>query len=132
MFVLGGCGFLIAKHIHNHKTKNKPLICPGRSECHAVIHSNYAEIFGVQNEVFGMIYYAFISLSFLLVFILTLYSIPADRIIFVIFLVFIASLVSVLYSIYLLGVQIFILKKSCIWCIISSFISILIFILLFI
>jgi uncharacterized membrane protein len=34
-----------------------------------------------------------------------------------------------LFSLYLIGVQIFILKKGCSWCIVSALISALIFIL---
>ena len=130
--ILGLSGFLIARHIWNHKTKHTPLICPGRFDCHAVVHSSYAQLFGIPNEFLGMIYYAFISFSFLFFLILTLNAVPLTKVVVLFYFIFFGSLMSVLFSIYLLWVQIFILKKGCSWCIISAVISAIIFILLFI
>lgn len=127
IFVLGVSGFLIAKHIRNHKTKNTPLICPGKFDCHSVVYSDYSEFFGIPVETIGMIYYAFISLAYLF-FIFTPNAISVNLVI----LLTIMSLVAFLFSIYLIGVQILILRKGCLWCFISAFISISIFILLFI
>src|SRR3989344_647354 len=61
IFVLGLCGFWVARRIHKHKKANKILVCPVGFDCHAVIHSNYSEFMHVPLEIFGMIYYAFLS-----------------------------------------------------------------------
>src|SRR3989338_7501408 len=110
IFVLGLCGFWVARRIHKHKKANKILVCPVGFDCHAVIHINYSEFMHVPLEIFGMIYYAFLSIFYL----------------FSIFLVLI-TFGAFLFSIYLLWVQIFILKKGCSWCIVSAVICLCIF-----
>ncbi len=39
------------------------------------------------------------------------------------------SMIAFLFSLYLISIQLFVLKKGCFWCYISSLISILIFVL---
>lgn len=125
IFVLGICGLMVARHIYRHKNNNKnPLICPIRFDCHAVTHSNYSKLFGIPVEILGMIYYATIALAYFL-FIFTAEATRPSIIGFIIFLSFVAFL----FSIYLIGVQIFILKKGCSWCIVSALICFFIFIL---
>lgn len=127
IFMLATCGFFVAKHIRNHKKKNTPLVCPINFDCNTVVHSDYSKFLGMPVEIFGMIYYAIVSLSYL--FFLLVPSLP-DAIRFdMVAVLIILSLVAFLFSIYLIGVQIFILKKGCSWCIVSAFICLLIFIL---
>ena len=122
--VLGIFGFLVSKHIRSHKTKNTPLVCPVRFDCHAVVHSDYSKFLGIPVELSGMIYYSMISLAYLFI-ILTQGS---AHILFV-NLVIVSSLLAFVFSLYLISIQIFILKKGCSWCIVSSLISASIFIL---
>ena len=118
-------GFLVAKHIYKHKKpESTPLVCPVKFDCHTVVHSNYSKFLGIHLEILGMIYYSFIFVAyFILIFL------PDILPFFIIFLLFLFSMGAFLFSIYLIGVQLFILKKGCSWCFISAFISILIFIL---
>ena len=125
IFILGLCGFMVARHIHKHKKADQtPLVCPAGFDCHTVVHSDYSEIMHIPLEIFGMIYYAFLSL-FYLYFIFSPEIIPNVISLFLL----LASLGAFLFSIYLLVVQIFILKKGCSWCILSFLIATLIFIL---
>jgi len=122
---LGLCGFLVARHIYKHKNNNKnPLICPIRFDCTTVVHSDYSKILGIPLEILGMAYYSFVFLVYfcLLAFSLTLSLVATGFIAGVSFFAFI-------FSLYLIGVQIFALKKGCSWCIVSALISVLIFIL---
>jgi uncharacterized membrane protein len=124
IFVLGWCGFKVAKHIRNHKTKNTLLVCPVGFDCHTVIHSNYSRFLGAPVELVGMIYYALISLTYF--FSLFLPGIFSDNLVNSLGAV---SFVAFLFSVYLIAVQIFILRKGCSWCIVSALISALIFFL---
>ncbi|OGI60645.1 hypothetical protein A2641_01950 [Candidatus Nomurabacteria bacterium RIFCSPHIGHO2_01_FULL_37_25] len=125
IFILGFCGFMVAKHIFKRKNDTeKPLVCPLKFDCHKVVHSDYSKLFGVPVDIFGMIYYGFISV-FYLFFIFRPEPLPFILVNFLITL----SLMAFLFSIYLIIVQIFILKNGCFWCIISTFISTFIFIL---
>src|SRR3989344_7702422 len=125
IFVLGFFGFALARHIYKHKDDNKhPVVCPIKFDCHTVIHSDYSRFFGVPVEIFGMLYYALISISYFF-FIFMPSAMPLFLVNFLITL----SLIAFLFSVYLIAVQIFILKKGCSWCIVSAFISAFIFIL---
>lgn len=124
IFILGLCGFMVAYHIYKHKKNRIPLICPIGFDCSFVVHSAYSEFMHVPLEIFGMIYYAFLSL-FYLYFIFISETVPVVLSGFLL----LASLGAFLFSLYLLVVQIFILKKGCSWCVVSALISVLIFIL---
>ncbi|MGH7249737.1 MAG: vitamin K epoxide reductase family protein [Minisyncoccia bacterium] len=124
VILLGICGFMSAKHIRNHKTKNTPLICPKKFDCHNVVYSGYSKFLNMPLELLGMIYYAFISLVYLaLVFAA---GIPYPALSLGLFFITGGAF---LLSLYLIGIQIFILKKVCFWCFISALVSTLIFIL---
>jgi uncharacterized membrane protein len=122
--VLGVCGFLVAKHIRSHKTQNTPLVCMVGFDCHTVVHSDYAKFLGVPVEIFGMLYYAFIALTYLVSIFLP--SIMPNMLVG--FMIVISKL-AFIFSLYLIGVQIFILKKGCSWCIVSAVICLCIFVL---
>lgn len=126
--VLGVFGFLVAKHIRSHKIENTPLVCMVGFDCHTVVHSDYSRFLGVPVEILGMIYYAFIALVYTAFIIKPelvsyTYALPFSSIMMFI------SLVGFLFSSYLIAIQIFVLKKGCSWCIVSAFISALIFVL---
>lgn len=125
IFILGLCGFWVARHIFQHKKpENEPLVCPMNFDCEAVVHSHFSKFFGIPLEVFGMLYYGFTAFSyFLLVF--EPFLVPPVMVGILILL----SLSASLFSLYLIGVQIFAIKKGCFWCFISAFISIAILIL---
>ncbi len=118
---LGLYGFLLASHIHSKKAQKTKLVCPMRSNCDTVIHSDYSTLFGISVEVLGMIYYAFIGGVYGLIFVFG-YSSP------LIFLVLLwCSLGAVVFSIYLVLIQALVLRQWCSWCLMSASITILIF-----
>lgn len=124
IFVLGLCGFWVARHIYKHKnSEEKPLVCPINFDCHGVVHSDYSKFLGMHVDILGMVYYALISIAYLL-FIFMPSQMP---ILLVNFMIGISAF-AFLFSLYLIGVQIFALKKGCSWCIVSAVISVLIFI----
>lgn len=122
IIILGLAGFILANFIHNKKKLKKPLICPLRFKCTNVIESDYSKILGINIEVLGMIYYATLvvgySLSsfFLFSFVLNLAF-------------FILCFGAVIFSVYLLLLQAFVIKEWCMWCVFSACISTIIFIL---
>jgi len=124
ILVLAFCGFFVAKHIRTQKIKDKPLVCMVGFDCHAVVHSDYSRFMGVPVEALGMVYYASVFIFYLL---LAIFEVVLS----VNFLNFIilTSLIAVLFSVYLIIVQIFVLRKGCSWCFVSALLSILIFVL---
>lgn len=124
IFILALCGFFVAKHIRNHKVKDTPLVCMVGFDCHAVVHSDYSKFLGMPVEFLGMIYYALMS-----VFYLFFIFLPKDISTLLIGFLVMLSFIAFLFSLYLIIVQIFVLKKGCSWCFVSAIISILIFLL---
>ncbi len=122
--VLGLAGFFVARHIYKEKRADRPLICPIKFDCESVVHSDYSKFLGVSVEVFGMIYYALI---FILYGILTFLNLDLPEMIVLGLALF--SLLAFLFSVYLILVQVFILKKFCSWCIVSALICSFIFLL---
>jgi uncharacterized membrane protein len=124
--LLGLVGFLIAFFIYRKKKAKKKLICPRYSNCDTVIHSDYSKILGIPVETLGMIYYLFIGSAYSLVFVFHFWSPVVAAILLGV------SMCSVLFSIYLVSIQAFVVKQWCVWCLCSAFISLLIFILSYI
>ncbi|OGI89143.1 hypothetical protein A2911_01005 [Candidatus Nomurabacteria bacterium RIFCSPLOWO2_01_FULL_40_15] len=125
ILILGLCGFMVSRHIFKRKNDNKnPLVCPIRFDCHTVVHSDYSRLFGIPVEILGMVYYGLIAISYLF-FVFTPGIMPTVLINFLI----IVSFLAFLFSVYLIAIQIFVLKKGCSWCIVSALICALIFIL---
>jgi len=122
--VLGLAGFFVAFHIYKEKREKKPLICPMRFDCNTVVNSDYSKFFGIPVELFGMYYYLAIFLSY--IFLAFLPSVLP--ILFLVIVAFI-SIGAFLFSLYLILVQVFILRIYCSWCLVSAFISTAIFIL---
>lgn len=122
LIILSLIGFAVSFYIFYSKKYDKPMYCPIGRDCDAVVRSKYGETFGIENTIPGMAYYA-------LIFVYAV-GMLLNRNIFkeVLIYYFIVgiSVASVLFSLYLAYVQKFILKKWCIYCIISTIASIMI------
>lgn len=118
--ILGLVGFCIAAYIFMKKKAKKKLICPRKSNCDTVIHSDYSKILGIPVEILGMIYYVFIGSIYSFIFLFGAWSFSIG------ILLLGVSLCAVLFSIYLVSIQAFILRHWCTWCLCSAGVSILI------
>lgn len=120
--VLGLCGFFVARHIRNEKNAKRPLVCPIHFDCDTVVHSDYSKFFGIPVEIFGMFYYAFVTIGYIFLSFLpeVLPMLLVDSLILI-------SIGAFLFSVYLTIVQSLVIKKFCSWCLVSATICILIF-----
>lgn len=119
---LGIAGFSLARYIYKKKNEKKPLMCPMRTRCEDVVTSDYSKMFGISLEVFGMWYYGVLAVAygFLAIF-------PSVHSTLVSFLLVLGSLVAFVVSVYLIFVQAFALRAWCTWCLMSAFLSTIIF-----
>ena len=122
---LGGLG--VVSYIFYSKKFNKQLACPSGSNCDAVIKSKYSHFLGIPLEYLGMLYYSVIFFSYT-----SLIFLPylRDEILLPFILMLTAS--AFLFSLYLIFVQAFLLRKWCIWCLLSAALSTGIFIASFV
>lgn len=110
-------GYIAWKH-----SRKEPLACPvGENSCNIVTKSKWSEIFGIRNEVLGIIYYLVIGILGLTILFNQSYQSLAINI-----LLFCSS-IGLLFSLFFVYVQAGIIKKYCFYCLISAILSVLIF-----
>ena len=122
LIVLSLIGIVVSYYIYYSKKHNKKLYCPIGHDCDAVVKGKYGKTFGIENTVPGIAFFGIILVyGMILIF---------DRNVFkgsmLYYFIVSASIASVLFSLYLTGVQAFILRKWCDYCIASTITSILI------
>jgi uncharacterized membrane protein len=120
---LGILGFILALWISHKKKKKEPMVCPLTGECGQVINSRYATFLGIDLTYIGMTYYVVIAVVYGLMLVWGSLASPE-----VIFIVLGVTTFAFLFSLYLIGIQAFILKRWCTWCLFSASLCALIFI----
>lgn len=126
ILVLALAGLAVAFYINYKKTKKEKLVCVIGKDCDKVVNSRYSSVFGIDNQILGMIYY--LLLAAFAIFSLAGLVWPA-----IIFSVFrLMTVGAILFSIFLVGVQAFILREWCEWCLGSALINFLIGLVVFI
>ncbi|MEK7514363.1 MAG: vitamin K epoxide reductase family protein [Patescibacteria group bacterium] len=125
LLALSVVGFLVSYHIHVKKKKAEKLVCFVGKDCDKVIHSEYnALIFGIHNEVLGMLYYGFAIVLTVLPFlgVIMLLGFPLTSVLLVV------SGLAALFSVLLTFIQLFLLKEICEYCLVSAAVSIAMFV----
>lgn len=123
--VLGISGFLIAEKIILMKKKPEPITCPIGYDCDEVIRGKYSTFFGIPTVEIGRIFYLLVSAFFLVHMVL-----PMPQV--VTFIILLITGFALLTSCYLTFVQLLLIKKWCSWCLFSSLINLLLFVVIFI
>ncbi|MBI4253379.1 vitamin K epoxide reductase family protein [Candidatus Uhrbacteria bacterium] len=113
---IADAGYLTYKH-----TRKQPLICPIGNDCSVVTESTWSHIFGVRNEVLGLLYYIGMGCAMLIV----LFASSLDGTI--VWLLPLVTGIGVLFSLFLVSLQAFVIKKYCFYCLLSAAISFLLF-----
>ena len=110
---------------HKKKKKKEKMVCYIGTDCDKVIHSRYSSVLGVPLEVLGVAYYLFLSLMVIATHLgsFTLFG-------FMIFdIVLIFSITAFVFSLYLTYIQGFVIRDWCEFCLISAFMSTIIFLI---
>jgi protein-disulfide isomerase/rhodanese-related sulfurtransferase len=100
-----------------------PMVCMGGG-CDAVRASAYSHLGGLPVPIYGMLMYGFLVL---LLFLFPLLPTSAARL--VQFAVLLVSGAAFLFSVYLTGIEAFVLHSWCVWCVLSSLLVTAIFLL---
>lgn len=120
ILILTFLGMVDALVIYYKNSKPGPVACPLHGDCSAVLKSKYSKLFGVKNEIWGFLFY-------LTLFIFVLLSVFNTYFLGFMNYVVLASGFGVLYSLYLIYLQVFKIKQSCFYCLLSSLDTVLIF-----
>ncbi len=118
-FLLSIIGFSIALFVRNKKRNQHPLVCPLGSHCDSVIYSRYATFLGIDVATLGICYYGLVALLYGAFMVIPI-GIPSSIIVGG----FLLTMLAVIFSVYLLFIQFFVIKEWCTWCLASAFISI--------
>ncbi|MBI2558093.1 vitamin K epoxide reductase family protein [Candidatus Woesearchaeota archaeon] len=128
LIILSLIGFAVSFYIYYTKKHGKHMYCAIGRDCDAVVTSKYGRTFGIENTVPGMLYYV-------LIFVYGISMLLNQNIfkgILFYYVIVGSGIASVLFSVYLTGVQAFVLRKWCEYCVASSIASVLILVVLLI
>lgn len=130
MFLLAALaviGLLDSWYIFYKKQRNEKLVCLIGQDCNEVVTSKYSHVYGIPNEVLGIIFY----LSVLGMLILVALGISELHGISLMAVIHIIAFFALLLSVFLTAIQAFVLKAWCEYCLIASFANFGIFVLAF-
>lgn len=106
-------GLGLSWFMYRQHHQEKPFVCPMGNNCNEIMSSKWSTFLGYQNEVWSMMWY-----GVLLLLLLGAYLFPAVAAWLVMLFVG-AVFVGALYAIYLLCIELFVLKKMCFYCTLS-------------
>lgn len=119
LIILGILGIFISGYLIKNRVKKQLTVCPLGGHCDEVLESKWSKMFGVKNDILGIIYYIFILILALYIF---FFQQPYP------FFATIITLFAFLFSVFLVFIQGKIIKEYCFYCLISALINLLIFI----
>ncbi|MGV8142028.1 MAG: vitamin K epoxide reductase family protein [Candidatus Pacearchaeota archaeon] len=122
IILLSVIGLVITGYIAITHLRHKKVSCPINSRsCNEVLDSEWSTILGIKNEFLGLVYYLAIIVGVVLV---------NQGHFAIIGIIKVAATISTLYSVFLMMVQVRIIKGFCFYCFCTAIINIAIFILL--
>ncbi len=113
-FVLSGLSFIglaISLYLLYGQKADKKLVCLIGHDCDEVVKSAYGKTFGFENTIIGVVYYGGML-------IVSLFSLPLPSL-----LLAIPAALAGIFSVYLIYVQAFVMRKWCDYCVLSAFLS---------
>jgi uncharacterized membrane protein len=123
ILVLAFFGLADSFYLAEHAKTGAPLICTieGLSDCNTVAASPYSRMFGIPVADFGVVFYSFVFIMAALE--LVLVNRQLRRMLQVL------SVIGIAVSVYSTIVQKFFIKAFCVYCLVSSLITVLMLIL---
>lgn len=123
ILILAFCGIANAAYIAQSRISGTPLLCDiqNLSGCNIVANSQYSQLFGIPLAEYGVLFFGILFVLAALE--LILFDRLLRRVLQGV------SLIGILASLYFTGVQVFLIGAFCVYCLASSLIALLIFIL---
>ena len=115
-------GIINTSYLLYQHYKKKPLVCPLDHDCSVVTESKWSKVFFIRNEILGLSFYATLFISLILSIILPSFSSK------IYLFLFILSVIGVAFSIFLVYLQIYKIRDYCFYCLISAFLTLLVFV----
>lgn len=119
---IADAGYLVWKH-YSHKAE--PLVCPLDHDCSKVTESKWSSMFWVRNEVLGLLFYVSMLVAGLIAFYMPTFSLFSLSLSL---LIKIAAGTGLIFSLFLIWVQLYKIKDYCFYCMLSALITLLLFV----
>ena len=127
LIILAVVGLLDSWYIFYKKQKNEKLVCFIGQDCDEVVNSKYSHIYGIPNEVLGIIFY----LSVLGIVGLVALGTTEFHGISLMAVIHLIAFFALLLSVFLTAIQAFVLKAWCEYCLVAMIANFGIFVLAF-
>jgi uncharacterized membrane protein len=125
LFTIAAIGISETAYLIRKRKKSEAPVCPMGGGCATVLSSKYNHLFGVHNDILGLLFYIFFSaLAALLV-------IGSGNLPLLVLLAKIAVVIGILMSAALTFIQWKIIKAWCFWCLMSAGTTVFLFIIIF-
>lgn len=108
-------GLIVSFYIRSKKNKKQKLVCPRSGSCDKVVHSSHSKTFGIPNELLGITYYLGLAILYSAILIY-----PPIMNTFVSWLITVMTICGILFSLYLIALQAFVIGEWCMWCLGST------------
>lgn len=114
LLVLGILGNFLCLKIIIEKSKSQPILCPitKSTNCDAVLRSRYNALLLIPNEKIGFVYYDLVTIYAFL----RLIAVESAIVWYIGVLVGVLTVCAVIFSVMLVYIQAYILKKWCVYC----------------
>ncbi len=116
MIVLALAGIINASYLAWKHYRKKLLVCP-IGGCSDVVESKWGGFLGVRNEVLGILFYSVVLIGAFL----TFFDFDVR------WIMILGTGFGLAFSIFLVFIQAKVIKKYCFYCLISAFLSLLVF-----
>lgn len=123
-FIACGLGFAVSFFMFLKKRSHKSLACPREQPCDLVLHSRFSKTLGVPNEIVGTLY-------FIIVAAILLVPVSEEMTAWMFYILFFLVTMGGLFSLYLIGLQAFVIRSWCLWCVSIAVINAILIISLF-
>jgi len=115
-------GIIDTSYLLYQHYKKKPLICPLDHDCSIVTEGKWSKVFFLRNEILGLSFYLTILISLILS--ITFPNFSAKIYLFL----FLFSFAGIIFSAFLVYLQVYKIRDYCFYCLISAFLTLLIFV----
>ncbi|OHA58851.1 MAG: hypothetical protein A2571_00500 [Candidatus Vogelbacteria bacterium RIFOXYD1_FULL_44_32] len=114
-------GWVASYYVYRHRKHGQAIECVISSDCDWIISSSHSSWWGIPNDQIGLAYFSSLTL-------LTLLDIIIGGGFYLNILILLIALLAGVYALYLIYIQLHVLKHNCTWCIIPTLSAVIILI----
>lgn len=119
LIIFGILGVFVSGYLIRNRAKKQHTVCPIGGHCDEVLESKWSHVFGIKNDILGIVYYLFIVALAIYVY---AFQQPYP------FFATILTVLAFVFSVFLVYIQAYVIRQYCFYCLISALINLFILI----